>query len=81
MAASFPWIGLCDGPEDAASGADALVLATEWPEYLTLDFAALAERMRGSVVLDARNALDPHQVVGAGLRYVALGRTAAAPLT
>jgi UDPglucose 6-dehydrogenase len=70
-----PWIGLCEGPEEAAAGADALVLATEWPEYLTLDFASLAERMRGTVVLDARNALDPQQVAGAGLTYLALGRS------
>jgi UDPglucose 6-dehydrogenase len=75
VAASRSWIELCPGPEDAASGADALVLATEWPEYLTIDFATLAERMRGSVVLDARNALDPQQVTGAGLKYLALGRS------
>jgi UDPglucose 6-dehydrogenase len=70
-----PWIRLCEGPEEAAAGADALVLATEWPEYLTLDFASLAERMRGAVILDARNALDPQQVAGAGLTYLALGRS------
>jgi len=58
----------------AVHGADALVLATEWPEYRSLDWTAIARRMCGQVVLDARNVLDAHEVTRAGLRYRSLGR-------
>jgi UDPglucose 6-dehydrogenase len=75
-AARKPWITIRPGPSEAVAGADAVVLATDWPEYVTLDLEAIARGMRGSVLLDARNALDPDQVAHAGLRYLASGRQA-----
>jgi UDPglucose 6-dehydrogenase len=69
-----PWLTLCDGPSEAAAGADAVVLATEWPEYITLSPADLAATMRGDVLFDAKNALEPGPVRAAGLRYVGIGR-------
>jgi len=65
-------------PLDAVDGADAVVLATEWPEFVALDWRVAAGRMRGDAVFDARNALDARAVVAAGLRYVSLGRDVAA---
>ncbi len=59
---------------DAASGADAVVLVTEWEEFIGLDFAALAAAMSGDLVIDGRNALDPQAVRAAGLRYEGIGR-------
>ena len=59
---------------EAASGADAVVLVTEWPEFLALDWAQVAERMRGDLVIDGRNALDPEVVRAAGLTYEGVGR-------
>jgi UDPglucose 6-dehydrogenase len=59
---------------DVANGADAVVLATEWPEYLSCDLAALASRMRGTLFFDGRNSFDPAAVQAAGLRYVGIGR-------
>src|SRR5438105_9970960 len=59
---------------EAASGADAVVLVTEWPEFLALDWAQVAERMRGDLVIDGRNALDPEVVRAAGLAYEGVGR-------
>ena len=41
-----------------STGADAVVLVTEWDEFLALDWAQVAERMAGTLVLDGRNALD-----------------------
>lgn len=58
----------------AASGADAVVLATEWPEFVTIELEAMAKVMRGDLVVDARNALDPDSAIAAGLRYVGVGR-------
>lgn len=69
-----PWLSICDEPGDAAADADAIVLSTEWPEYVTLNPSELAAAMRGDVLFDARNALDPTSVRAAGLRYVGIGR-------
>jgi UDPglucose 6-dehydrogenase len=58
----------------AVAGADAVVLVTEWPEFGELDFGALAGSMRGALVVDGRNFLDPEAVRGAGLIYEGIGR-------
>jgi UDPglucose 6-dehydrogenase len=73
-----PWIEIAANPVDAAEAADAVVLATEWPAYVTADLAPIARAMRGSVLFDGRNALDPDRVTAAGLRYVAVGGGVAA---
>ena len=57
----------------ALEGADAAVLVTEWPEFLALDWQAVAATMAGNVVIDGRNALDPAAVRAAGLRYEGIG--------
>jgi len=67
-------ITLADSALDAASGADAVVLVTEWPEFVELDWRLVAEAMRGSLVIDGRNALDPDAVRAAGLVYEGIGR-------
>lgn len=59
---------------EAARGADLLLVATEWREFTGLDFSRLAGVMNGSVVIDARNLLDPEAVRAAGLDYRGLGR-------
>jgi UDPglucose 6-dehydrogenase len=59
---------------DAVRDADAVVLVTEWPQFKDLDFTAVAEAMRGDVVIDGRNALDPETVRAAGLKYEGVGR-------
>lgn len=61
-------------PMHAVAGADVTILATEWPEFVALDWAEVAARMRGSAVLDARNALDAAAIRRAGLTYRSLGR-------
>ncbi len=61
-------------PLDAVKDADAVVLVTEWREFLELDFEKVASAMRGNVVIDGRNALDPATVRAAGLVYEGIGR-------
>lgn len=73
-----PWLRIADAPIEAAQGADAVVLATEWPAYLTIEPTALANVMRGTLLLDGRDVLDPTAVRTAGLEYRALGREAPA---
>jgi UDPglucose 6-dehydrogenase len=59
---------------DAVAGADAAVLVTEWPEFRELDLAAMAGSMRGSLLVDGRNFIDPTDARSAGLVYEAIGR-------
>ena len=59
---------------DCVRDADAVVLVTEWPEFGELDWSAVAEAMRGTVVIDGRNALDQQALAAAGLRYEGVGR-------
>lgn len=54
---------------EAAVNADAVVIATEWPEFAALDLTAVRERMRGDLLFDGRCILDPKRVKAAGLRY------------
>jgi UDPglucose 6-dehydrogenase len=50
------------------------VIVTEWPELGTLDWAAAAERMRGNVIVDGRNLLDPDATRALGFVYEGVGR-------
>ncbi|MGA9286600.1 MAG: UDP-glucose/GDP-mannose dehydrogenase family protein [Solirubrobacteraceae bacterium] len=59
---------------DALTDADAVVLVTEWPEFLELDWSEVADAMSGDLVIDGRNALDPVAVRAAGLVYEGIGR-------
>ena len=64
-------------PVAATVDADVLLVATEWPEFGTVDMEAVAESMKGHRVVDARNLLDPAVVRSAGLDYWGLGRPGA----
>jgi UDPglucose 6-dehydrogenase len=59
---------------EAIQGADAVVLVTEWPEFRELDLAGAARSMRGSLLVDGRNFIDPEAARTAGLVYEAIGR-------
>ena len=67
-------VTMVDDPIEAVSDADVLVVATEWPEFLTVDMTVVATAMRGFRVVDSRNLLDPAAVREAGLDYWGLGR-------
>jgi UDPglucose 6-dehydrogenase len=70
----LPHVQLFDGSYEACEGADALVVATEWPEYRNADLGRIAQTMRGKYVFDGRNVLSPEAVVDAGLIYQGMGR-------
>jgi UDPglucose 6-dehydrogenase len=59
---------------EAAEGADALVLVTEWRQFRRPDFAQLAKVMRGRTVIDGRNQWRSSEVRAAGLLYFGIGR-------
>jgi UDPglucose 6-dehydrogenase len=58
----------------ALTGADALVLVTEWNEFRALAPARLAQLMRGKVIVDLRNVFDPVAMREAGFGYFGIGR-------
>jgi len=60
--------------EAAAEAADAVVIVTDWPQFKALNLRALANKMRGSILLDGRNMLNPSEAIRAGLRYIGIGR-------
>jgi UDPglucose 6-dehydrogenase len=64
----------CDTPLEAADGADAVVIVTEWPELRALDVEELKGLMRTPVLVDGRNFLEPDAVRSAGLVYEGIGR-------
>ena len=63
-------VELADNPEILFEGADAVVLVTEWKQYLALDWAALRPNMRVPVIVDGRNVLDRTALEAAGYRYL-----------
>jgi UDPglucose 6-dehydrogenase len=67
-------VQMASSAEEAIAGADAVVLVTEWPEFKALDLAETAAMMRGSLLVDGRNFLDPDAARAAGLTYEAVGR-------
>jgi UDPglucose 6-dehydrogenase len=59
---------------DAAQGADALAIVTEWQEFRSPDFERLREILSAPVIFDGRNLYDPAMVSRFGLTYYAIGR-------
>lgn len=64
----------CSSPYQAAQGADALLLLTEWDEFRNLDWHRLHGLMQLPIILDGRNLCDPDQVRQAGFEYMGIGR-------
>jgi UDPglucose 6-dehydrogenase len=68
-------VRLVDSAAAVADRADAVVLLTDWPEYLTLDLSDLRTRMSGDLLIDGRNMFDPTKVASVGLVYEGVGRS------
>jgi UDPglucose 6-dehydrogenase len=68
-----PSLQAMSSPADAIRGADAVVIATEWPAFRDLDWAGLRSTMVAPLVIDGRRLLDPAQMRSLGYRYVAVG--------
>jgi UDPglucose 6-dehydrogenase len=61
-------------PEMLADGCDALVLVTDWQEFLRLDYEKMTKSMVNKVIIDGRNFLDRQTLESAGFRYIGIGR-------
>ncbi len=69
-----PSLVYCVSPYEAATGAHALIVLTEWDQYRSLDMARVRELMELPVIVDGRNLYEPTTVRALGFDYHAMGR-------
>jgi UDPglucose 6-dehydrogenase len=72
-------VEFADSPYEAAQGADALLILTEWDEFAALDLARLHRQLKYPIVIDGRNLYDPEAMAALGFTYHSVGRPAVAP--
>ena len=74
---ALPGLEIADSAEVALAGSDVAIIATEWPEYATLDWGAIGDTMHSAVVFDGRRLLRSANLAGLGFRYEMVGGPAA----
>ena len=72
-ARAVPELQLCDTAVEALTGADACVIATEWPEFKHIDWSEAQRLMAAPIVVDGRRLLDPKRMRDLGYRYERVG--------
>ncbi|MCX7794243.1 MAG: UDP-glucose/GDP-mannose dehydrogenase family protein [Thermodesulfovibrionales bacterium] len=75
MKTLFPDIFYAEDPYDAATGADALVIITEWNEFRNLDLERIKSLMKGRHFFDLRNIYEPKKMKEMGFVYYSVGRS------
>lgn len=74
MEALFPQIDYCGSLEEAVTGADAVVVMTEWHEFRGMDLEAVARLVKQRVLVDARNILNQAELKRLNFRFESIGR-------
>ena len=69
----------CQSSYEAAEGADAAVIVTEWNEFKLLNMDRIKTLMKLPIIFDGRNIYDPVKLRRMGFEYHCIGRTTAAP--
>jgi UDPglucose 6-dehydrogenase len=67
-------VTFCADPYEAARGADAIALTTEWNEFKHLDYGKIKTLMAHPILFDGRNLLDPATMAALGFTYKSIGR-------
>ncbi|MCL4129843.1 UNVERIFIED_CONTAM: hypothetical protein GTU68_023449 [Idotea baltica] len=67
-------VTFCHGPYDALTGADAMVIITEWDQFRALDFDRVKSALKTPVVIDLRNIYSPEDMEKLGFEYTSIGR-------
>ncbi|HEV2395505.1 MAG TPA: UDP-glucose/GDP-mannose dehydrogenase family protein [Candidatus Sulfotelmatobacter sp.] len=70
-----PEIQYCADSYEAAIGADAILVVTEWDEFRALDWKRLLSIVEQPLIIDGRNLFQPEEISQCGFRYVSVGRT------
>jgi UDPglucose 6-dehydrogenase len=68
-----------NSPYEAAAGADALLILTEWEEFAALDLPQINSKLRYPIVIDGRNLYNPEIMAAHGFTYYSVGRAPALP--
>ena len=68
-------------PYEAATGADALLILTEWEEFAALDLDRVLQQLKYPIVIDGRNLYEPAAMAARGFTYYSVGRPAGTPAT
>lgn len=74
---ALPSLEIAETAAEALDGADAAVIATEWPEFRRLNWDRLGASMRGRLVADGRRILDGEAIRSRGFAYLTIGRSLA----
>jgi UDPglucose 6-dehydrogenase len=61
-------------PESVLSGADALIICTEWQQFKAPDFELIQQRLKAPVIFDGRNLYDAERLSRKGFKYFPIGR-------
>jgi UDPglucose 6-dehydrogenase len=69
-----PQVEYCKDSYDAAKGADALVIVTEWNQFRSLDMERIKSALKGKVIVDLRNVCSPERMTEYGFEYYGVGR-------
>ena len=72
-------ITYCADPYQAAQGADAILIVTEWNEFRHLDWKKMQSIVEQPLVIDGRNMFSPEDIRRHGFRYISVGRASALP--
>ena len=67
-------VTFCSDPYSTVKGCDALLVATEWNEFRTLDFEHVKRLLKQPNIIDGRNIYEPEEMRKAGFNYVGIGR-------
>ncbi len=68
-----PNITWCTNAAEAASGADAVALMTEWKQFRLVDFKPIKDQMKGIAFFDGRNQYKPADMETRGFDYISIG--------
>jgi UDPglucose 6-dehydrogenase len=75
----LPGVTMVADPYTCVSGADAVVIVTEWTEFRTLDWERVGRLVSRRLVVDGRNCLDGRELARLGYTYISVGRRAQTP--
>jgi UDPglucose 6-dehydrogenase len=67
-------IHLADSAIDLAEGCHALILVTDWPEFLEIDYSLVAANLANRLFIDGRNFLDKRRMTELGFTYIGIGQ-------
>jgi UDPglucose 6-dehydrogenase len=71
----FARIRFAESPTDALTGAEALVIVTEWKAFRSPDFNVLKKQLKAPLIFDGRNLFEPRTMADAGFEYHGIGRS------